>query len=628
MTAIPTVILSNNKFTHIIHVSDIHIKPRDRFDEYDEVFNRLYTDLNKLKAKKLNAIIVVTGDTIDNKHIFSPSTYKLCGDLFTNLSQIYPTIVILGNHDFASLTMLDSVSPVAYPRENFYFLTKSGIYNYGDVTFVLTSLYDNTYDFIKREQVQTDKLCACLYHGTIENSSTDEGIIFKNDGASTRFRKQSDLNGFDIVLLGDIHKVQEVKKNAWYSGSLIQQTFGESVNKHGYLIWNIKDRSNIKVEFKEIINDYGRVTIKIENNVWANQDIVIPKKSYIRCITTNTIEEKKNEIIEYIRKSKNTEILDISMISNDKILPTSTTIKTEDNVIIKEDIITQELKKLDKEERVKDELINLHKKYYNEITKEDISTNYLWYPIKLEFNNMFGYAKSITNKINFKQGVTSITAPNATGKTSIINILFFTIFEDLLLNPGRSKHADIINNKEKEAYVKLDIQYGTIIYTIERTIKRKTSSKQVDIHTKISYMENNKLITKEQKLANDLIKKMFGNINDYYKCNILNSRDQTNDFFRLTDMEKIKYLKQSFNLNYFDELVSKNKTDIDEIKKIVDNLETKRNIYNDEYIKITNKTFITGNFQDDAYFPAGPTGVFLNTFPYKSGYYAIYVAQF
>lgn len=591
MTDIPVTNLSDNIFTHIIHVSDIHIKPRDRFDEYEQVFNKLYAEINKLKSKKIKAIIVITGDILDNKHVFSPSTYKLCGDLFTNLANLYPTIVILGNHDFASLTMLDSVSPVAYPRDNFYFLTKSGIYNYGNVSFVLNSLYDNTYEFIKREHVKTDKLCALLYHGTIENSSTDDGIVFKNEG-TTRFRKKSDLDGYDIVLLGDIHKFQEVKKNAYYSGSLIQQNFGETVNNHGFLVWNIKDKNNIQVEFKEIINEYGRITVKIENNVWINPDIIIPKKSYIRCITSNTIEEKKNDILEQIRANKKTEILDVIVISNDKIIPSTTITKTEDEITTKEDIVLQELRKTDREDTVKEELVQLHKKYYQAIDKyqeeKNNNKNYLWYPVKLEFKNMFGYAKNVMNKIDFKAGVTSITAPNATGKTSIINILFYTLFNDLLLNPGRSKHADIINNKESEAYVKLDVQYGTTLYTIEKTVKRRTGVNPIDVHQKISYMENNKPITKEQKLASDMIKDMFGSITDYYKCNILNNRDQTNDFFRLTDIEKIKYLKQSFNLNCFDNLTAENKKDIFDSKEIVNSLRAKRSVYNDEYIKIAN----------------------------------------
>ena len=43
-------------------------------------------------------------------------------------------------------------------------------------------------------------------------------------------------------------------------GSLIQQDYGESVNEHGYLIWDVSDKSYVGVD---ITSDYGFYTIKI-----------------------------------------------------------------------------------------------------------------------------------------------------------------------------------------------------------------------------------------------------------------------------------------------------------------------------------------------------------------------------
>ncbi len=572
---IPITHVSDYEFTHIIHLSDLHIRPIDRHTEFGQVFDKLYESILKLKNQGINCIIIITGDIFDNPNVFTPEQFVFCDKLFNNLSSIFPLIVIAGNHDMKDIRRLDSISPSAHRRNNFYYLTKSGAYEFGSVVFSVTSLYDDTFPFIKRNQINTDKLCIALYHGTLAGSSNDDGFIFKNDKNNSRFRRMSDFNGYDAALLGDIHKMQELTPTMWYSGSLIQQNYGESLDNHGYLLWDLTD--DIIVTFHEISNDYGRVTIIIENNIWMNDDAIFPKKSYIRCRISNTIESKRNEIIELIRSTKQTEIIDVYIISNDKFLLNSTNNNTNTTYQTKDILLTElenyDDKKINTEQKLA--LVTLHKNYMsNVLLDSSYNESCLWYPLNLEFMNLFGYSNKHINKINFASGVTSITAPNASGKTSIINILFYTLFGDLLLNSSKSKNLDVINNKENEGYVKLVIQYGDNVYTIEKMLKRPTNKNLLDIKQKITYEIDNELIIKEQQHANDKIKKMFGNINDFYKCNVLNNRDQSNDFFRLTDGDKIKYLKQSFKMDYFDNLVKLNKDSYLQIDKKLIELNT------------------------------------------------------
>jgi len=560
--------MSNYEFTHIIHLSDLHIRPIDRHTEYEQVFEKLYESLLNLKHQYMKCMIIITGDIFDNPNVFTPEQFIFCDKLFNNLLAIYPLIVIAGNHDMKDVRRLDSISPSAYTRNNFYYLSKSGAYEFGSVIFSVTSLYDDTYEFIKREQIDTEKLCIALYHGTLAGSSNDEGFIFKNDKTNSRFRKMSDFNGYNAALLGDIHKMQSLTPTMWYSGSLVQQNYGETLNNHGYLLWDLSDE--IQVTFHEVINEYGRVTIIIENNEWKNPDITFPKKSYIRCQMSNTIESKRNEIIDIIRTTKQTEIIDVYIISNDKFLTNSIN-KTSNPSTNTKDVLLTELEnyndtKISDEQKLK--LVELHKSYMSNIKLDNAyDESCLWHPLNLEFKNLFGYSGNYLNKINFAAGVTSITAPNASGKTSIINILFYTLFGDLLLNPGRSKNIDIINNKEKSGYVKLSILYGNNTYIIEKGIKRTTNKNLLEIKQKLTYQIDNEIIIKEQQQAHDKIREMFGNINDFYKCNVLNNRDQSNDFFRLSDGEKIKYLKQSFKMDYFDSLVRLNKDSLQQIEK-------------------------------------------------------------
>jgi DNA repair exonuclease SbcCD ATPase subunit len=584
---IPTIVpisISQHTFTHICHISDLHIRPNKRHDEYRHVFEKLYDELHKLKQNNINAIIVCTGDIFENVNIFLPEQYVLCSELFTKLSDIFPLIVIAGNHDIKDVLKTDSISPSAYYRPNFYYLPKTGAYEYGDMVIVVNSLYDENHPFITRGQVATDKPCIALYHGTISGSTNDTGFTFTNKDSNDRFRQKSEFRGYDAVLLGDIHKMQSLSPTMYYSGSLIQQNFGESLRNHGFLLWDLTNPENINVFFHEIISDYGMVTLKIENNECVNPPIDVPKFLYLRCNILNTLPSRVDEIISEFTK-------DITLLLPPVCICIDSTIcKNNESISItdanSDDIILRELKLQELDNLPS--IIEIHNKYMEQITNVNKkSTGYFWYPVTLTFSNLFGYSGSIKNTIDFKTGVTSITGPNATGKTSIINILLFAIYGKLLY--GNTQNIDILNNRELNGSLILKICHGNIIYTIHKTLTRhpKNPKNPVVIEQMLNYEFNNENILLNDGLAGEKLAELFGNLTDFHKCNIINSRDQGNDFFNLTPGNRIKYLKDIFQLNYFDELLGLNISKKNSIKSQLDTNQGEFNFINGELTKLT-----------------------------------------
>jgi DNA repair exonuclease SbcCD nuclease subunit len=77
-----------------------------------------------------------------------------------------------------------------------------------------------------------------LFHGPIQGLYTDIGYKFEDGFDSDKF------SGCDLVLCGDIHKRQVFDipggKKAYMVGSTIQQNFGESIDKHGYGVYDIE----------------------------------------------------------------------------------------------------------------------------------------------------------------------------------------------------------------------------------------------------------------------------------------------------------------------------------------------------------------------------------------------------
>ena len=273
--------------TQIIHISDIHIRNGDeitcRYEEYNYVFNKLFLSISNLESVNANsAVIVITGDTFHNKSKVETHGIMLFNTLISNLGKLAPVYIILGNHDFRqdqienSIDFLEAFENVSF--KNVCYLKNTGLYEAANVGFGLVSvkdtlrlgagsgIADNIPDFPDPKMFSNNiKTTIALFHGTMinskftENRTTLEGYPWN----------WMDV-GYNFGLLGDIHKQQIFPTRrsgfkAAYSGSLIQQNFGESILNHGYLLWNIADEQIVPVD---IPNKYGYLKLTIRNKEW------------------------------------------------------------------------------------------------------------------------------------------------------------------------------------------------------------------------------------------------------------------------------------------------------------------------------------------------------------------------
>ena len=556
-------------FKNIIHISDIHIRPLKRHDEFQKVFEAT------VKAIELipESIIVLTGDLFDNKTTFHPETFLIGRNFLKSLAQVAPVLVIAGNHDMYenNQNRLDAITPIADDIANLHYLKQSGLYYIPSTKycFVVSSLSDK--QFIHRQDIQPieNYKYIALYHGAITGAQTDIGYEVEDStdgGGSSRYRSLSDFAGFDAVLLGDIHKHQ-IKKiqnmdNAYlaYAGSLIQQNHGETRHGHGILIWD----EHLNCKLKEIPNEYGFADIYCENGIWTNDYITLPNKCYTRLIIKNSTEEQINIIIGLLKTRAEWIFIEKRQCLND---------------IIKESEIPPDVQRIDDEiDLLKgiateygfteiDDILNLHYQYQTELnasTNQDMNTA-VWKPIRLEFQNLFGYGGDVVNRVDFTTGVTCISAANARGKTSFVNILLFGIFGKTLLNPSGSSYTfDIVNTGYTNGYVKLLMNYGGEYYTIERkSVKKKTSSKAAmallnNYEFTCNFwrsdetgalLENLRDIKK--KNTDTAIIDMFGDISDFALSNLLNKESQV-DLLTMTPSEQIRTLKRIFRLEIYD----------------------------------------------------------------------------
>ena len=220
------ITIENKKQTvvkYIYHLADLHIRYLERHEEYKQIFEKLYETIKEDPDRK-ESILVICGDIFHNRDRFVSETLVLFNDFIKNLSNLVEIFVIVGNHDcFNNSDRLDTVSGIASIKEysNFHLLKYSGTYLFSNISFGVSSLLDCLgLPFPYKEK---DMTTVALYHGIVSGCVLDNGIN-SSDGIPV-----SSFNGYDISLLGDVHRRQFLNKDKTiaYPGSLIQQSLKE-----------------------------------------------------------------------------------------------------------------------------------------------------------------------------------------------------------------------------------------------------------------------------------------------------------------------------------------------------------------------------------------------------------------
>jgi len=457
---------SDEVFSYISHISDLHIPALsrscglgllERRKEFLYVFQQYYQKIDELKthaeAEGKRMVIVITGDLYDDKKRYDPEVEMLCRDFLKELGSKCRVIIIAGNHDMYENNpdRMDMVTP-CQDLPNVYYLKYSGLYQFGEVVFCVSSLYDKKFLRRKNLEIPDGLKCLALYHGALMGSVNDHGRVVIHDASmnhngTTRQRKVSDFDGFDAVLLGDIHAYQHLRPTVAYVGSMIQCNYGEKLDGHGTLVWDLEV---LKTTFYPINNLWGHVQLTIEAGHWIDER-PLPSKPYIRLLLKNTTDLERLKIEERLNSEYDVQ---------GKI--ESRPIKSHDSLVtqipIDELRNDDEIKLMEDELRMRNEnsqpILELHEKYRQEMKSQDIPgmNLYVWYPIYLEFQNLFAYGNNKINRLNFRSGVTTICARNTDGKSSIRNIILFSLFGRMDLSS--SNPEDVLNNRMNRGYVK------------------------------------------------------------------------------------------------------------------------------------------------------------------------------
>lgn len=263
----------------IIHLADIHIRTYRQHDEYKEVFKTLLTDIRELVKNyhRDEVRILIAGDLVHQKIIISNEQLILCTWFLRKLEEISPVVLIAGNHDLLenNKDRMDSISPLIQflPDAQINFFKESKCYLDNNIVWCVYSIFEeNARPNIEAARLEfgDDKTYIGLYHAPVLNAKTDIGYEIDHGAALEEFE------GCDIVMLGDIHKRQSFNHKGIiiaYPSSLIQQNFGENISKHGFLLWDVENKTFTE---HDVENRYPYYQFKIKSldDLQDNKEII------------------------------------------------------------------------------------------------------------------------------------------------------------------------------------------------------------------------------------------------------------------------------------------------------------------------------------------------------------------
>lgn len=635
----------------IVHISDIHWRGLSRHAEFTRAFERLFEKVKVIKPD----LIFLGGDYFHTKTSgISPEVIDRLAWMFKNLGDLAPTHMILGNHDgnLANESREDAISPIIKAMNHrqvrlykksararvFTILTdKEADEEYNqDVGFNLdgargAAVYLNSFSCFDKEgwatlQPKRTRSAAVVlqdhgngrqtmgmgavpcdrainiaaFHGSVGGTQMDNGWVMPDSKAEVML---SMFDGYDFVLLGDIHKRQflaqrpdkngVLKPYVAYPGSTIQQNFGEDETK-GFLVWDIRAKDDWDVEFVEVENFQPYITFPWKDTVEGTLEALEGSRKLVHGaryrVTSKTplsplLERQLSHELkvgrgaeEVVFKSENS--LNYDTILHNGVSVKKTSLRNDKNVIhgFYQQFLNANTKKFVLSKEQIQEGMMVIDGYLDKFNAQELETarDVTWSLKSFEFDNLYRYGEG--NKIDFDSmnGVVGVFGKNKMGKSSLIGALMYALFNGSDRD-GVTKNGQVMNQNKKTCSAKVVITVNGKDYRIERSSSRaeapkrgKKAQEEFDVEkteTKLTFVRLNPDGSEEtlngtsRDETDKAIRKLLGNSQDFLMTSVATQR-RMESFIDEGPTARKTILNRFLDLDIFEKLYGFAKEDI------------------------------------------------------------------
>ena len=545
-------------FIKIIHFTDVHIRLNSGFKILKHVIANF---LIKLKTyDSTTTLVVCTGDVFHSKTSLSPDAVLFARSLFEQIIELGFTVVIIpGNHDGNenNLNRNDAIQTlVPYFKDyqnKFRYFRESGVYEVGNITFGVGSVFSE-----KKKPPLASTIVnlsiplfrkVALFHGIVR------GAVYQNQQTDTTSEcRLEDFNGYDLILLGDIHKHQFLAPNCAYASSLSQQNYGEDIEKHGFIEWDLNTNKGV---FVRVPSSYAYVTLNITDGVVKEPDN-LPQNLYVRVYHQNTSKEQL-QIIQRKYSFKHN-IIEWKEVKQSNFAAQRMRLSNFDDDIMNSNYLNELIKRNYEDTIDKDTLKDIYalNKTLNNKLSKSVTERREWDIKYIEFSNMFCFEK--TNKIDFKSlsngQIIEIFGSNGSGKSSLMDIISFSLFGKC----SRGNAAkNIVRKGAKTYHVEVIFSVNGKLYRIERMGSKMNTKKpktETYIFELVGDNQARPITLSTQKETNKLISDLVGNLETFELTQFMNTGQHRRSFLEETNACRKNILSTLLGMNRFKELVT------------------------------------------------------------------------
>jgi DNA repair exonuclease SbcCD ATPase subunit/DNA repair exonuclease SbcCD nuclease subunit len=544
----------------IAHIADTHIRNYKYHKEYRAIFEQIF---DRLREEQVD-LIVHCGDLAHTKTQLSPEYFDLATHFLKNLADIAPTYIILGNHDgnLKNEHRQDAITPIAnaLAHNNLHLLKNAGEVVVGDVALNVLSVFDED-NWVKPSD--PSRINIALYHGSVSGVKTDTGWVMDHGDHPI-----SIFEGHDYVLLGDIHKTNQIlddEGRVRYPGSTVQQNFGET-NDKGFLLWDIQGKDDFTCEHIAIANPKPFITINLTPTGRMPRGLEVSKGARLRLVSNNNLSletmRKAIEVAKHRFKPDTITFLNRAAGERGNVEELTEGLQQDDmrDPAIQEELIREYLTDYQVDEEIMKRVLDLNSTFTKKAEEdEEISRNIKWRINELAWSNLFNYGED--NRIDFSRlnGTVGIFGKNYSGKSSVIDTLLYTLYNTTSKN--ERKNVNIINQNKSEGSGEVSISIGDDTYYVRRVstkyTKRLKGVETLEAKTDLDFYKidaNGERISLNGLTRNDTdknIRKVFGTIDDFLLTSLSSQLDSLS-FIREGSTKRKEILAKFLDLEIFE----------------------------------------------------------------------------
>jgi len=483
----------DERVQRIYHISDIHVRLHDRRTEYEAVLQQL---LEYIRAEACpSAIIVLTGDIMHTKNKLSPESLAFVCRMLRSLADLHPTFVIAGNHDMLlhHTDCLDTITPIvdALNHPSIVYCKYTGVTTFRNVHLAVSSLLDRGFCAATDVPVQSEgEFRIALYHGMVGTIRTSRGTSLSGE------YKVADFDGFDAVLLGDIHKHMYLneQKTMAYASSLCSQNFSETDDEHGVLVWELHYETPKRVSsfYHPIVNEFAHREYRVDDaHPWLRGDDAhvprIPKHGRVRVEDQTTNRSDFLTVLGMLQQRLHT-----CTFLEACIRPTTTTATTvgarrhdgpttvaqsPTPAVVPMRALCAEYLARHGEAVATAPTVQKTVDMLCAATEQQPQMGTTWTIESMRFRNLMGYGGDALHSLDFdllSEPIVGIFAPNSHGKSSLFDIISYLLFGRMIrTSKVQESQSNILHSAADAGEGELFVRVGATVYRVYKRFQRE-----------------------------------------------------------------------------------------------------------------------------------------------------------